>query len=475
MRQLAFSGLFLFALRLWAGPAQAASFDEDFYGVIAAEQAAHRQPATACDRNECRRWWWREGGETSLLAVEHVKNSDSRKVLALCWRRAGSDEDLHCLSDAGRRFPVAAADAEQWRDAYRLANQGAAGASAANLDLTCLPPTVIEGDSSPGRNPVVGVRIRIADGSWSVRFALADGQTIDRAAQYKGAVLGAAELAKNNAGVKQPAIGQWVGVHRRKSDVAMVGSLYQDGPSYFHYVEYVASTLHPEGATIMVARCQSSQPLAYAAPPPATAPAASTAPPSSSPSSAPPASPPASSPAAGASEQAMTFTVDSNGECANCATLTASGEITNDSVGAFAQMLKDQSAQGRKLTALRLHSPGGSVMAALAIGRATRAAGLKTVAEQICASACSLVFMGGATRHAAPMMLGVHQFSASDGAKMNGALSMGVSQILVSELLSYAKEMGIDSEVIGIASATPPGDMHYFGATELLALGLNTK
>lgn len=109
------------------------------------------------------------------------------------------------------------------------------------------------------------------------------------------------------------------------------------------------------------------------------------------------------------------------------------------------------------------------------MGRSIRQWEIKTVVDGDCVSACALVFMGGTTRYASPMSLGVHQISFSDSAQLNGATTAMVSQASVSELLTYPREMCIDSEVISIAAATLPNQMHYFGATELSALNLNTK
>jgi hypothetical protein len=146
-----------------------------------------------------------------------------------------------------------------------------------------------------------------------------------------------------------------------------------------------------------------------------------------------------------------------------------------DSSSAFVNAVNGQTSQGKHVNILRLASPGGSVQPALAMGRSIRRWEIKTVVDGDCVSACALAFMGGVTRSATPMSLGVHQISFSDGAQLSGAASAMVSQVSVSELLIYAKEMGVDSEVISIATATLPSAMHYFGATELSALNLNTK
>lgn len=137
----------MFAL---AQPALAASFKEDFYRVVSAEQAARRQPAVECDQHECRRWWWRDTGNLSLLAVEHVKNSDAHKRLALCWRRAGTEDEMNCVSDAGQRFAVPDADAKKWRSAYIRVNHAASGDNVADLALSCAPPPVGKGKDASG-------------------------------------------------------------------------------------------------------------------------------------------------------------------------------------------------------------------------------------------------------------------------------------------------------------------------------------
>jgi hypothetical protein len=171
----------------------------------------------------------------------------------------------------------------------------------------------------------------------------------------------------------------------------------------------------------------------------------------------------------------MTFTVAKNDDCDNCVTVSAVGRIVSGSDIAFVDAVKMQNAQGKRVSVLNLASPGGSVQPALSMGRSARQWGMKTVVESSCVSACALAFMGGVTRQAAPMTLGVHQVSFSNGPQLSGVATAMVSQVSVSELLTYAKEMGVDSEVIAIASATPPNEMHYFGATELAVLNLNKK
>jgi hypothetical protein len=320
-----------------------------------------------------------------------------------------------------------------------------------SLDLNCAAPVVTKGDASPGRNPVVGAHVLIEKGDWSITFKFADGSTVDRADQYNGNSLSPAQIAKNNASAKQPVIAEWVGSHKRRDDVVMIGSLYQDGSSSYRYVEIVASIRHPDDAKVMVAQCEPV--LATAQPP-----------------SAPPPSNPAQP-----SDPIMAFTAVKNDDCDNCVTVSAVGRFVSGSETAFVDTVKAQTMQGKRVSVVSLASPGGAVQPALSMGRSIRQSGLKTLVESNCVSACALAFMGGVTRHAAPMTLGVHQVSFSNGPQLGGVTTAIVSQVSISEILTYAKEMGVDSEVIAIAAATPPNEMHYFGATELSALNINTK
>jgi hypothetical protein len=297
-----------------------------------------------------------------------------------------------------------------------------------------------------------------------VGFKFADGSFVERADQYKGGSVPAAKIAENNANAKQPAIAQWVGTHRRHADTIMIGSLYEDRPTIYRYVEVVASTQHLDDTKVMVAYC---------APVQATVPQPSSPPPLMPPTP-PPSQPPVSNPA-DPRDAAMAFTVTNNDACDNCVTMSATGQIVSGSDTAFVNAVNGETAHGKQVSILRLVSPGGSVKPALSMGRSIRQRGIKTVVDSNCASACAFVFMGGVTRFASPMTLGVHQFSYSGSGQASIAATAVDSQASVAELLNYAKEMGVDSEVISIASATPPSQIHFFGATELSALNINTK
>jgi hypothetical protein len=457
----ALSCTLLALLAAFSQGARAATVEDSFDSIVGRAKKFNQTPAQGCDANSCWQAWRIVNRQRAMLAIQRSYNSGGG-VDTACWTEpADYMGSMTCMTTRGENFVMSPSSARIWSERVVQANPPAPPASpVVNLDLNCSAPVVAKGDAAPGRNPVVAAHVRLVEGVWSITFRLADGSIVDRADQYNGGGVSAAKLAENNATAKQPAVAEWAGVHKRHGDVVMIGSLYRVDPATYRYVEVVASTRHLDDAKVMVALCGPAASVASSAPPtPAPVTAAPSAP---APSSAP--------------DPSMAFSAARNEDCDNCVTVTAAGTIVAATDKAFLDAVKAQEEQRKRVTVLRLSSPGGSLGSALAMGRFARQKGLKTVAEDICASACAFVFMGGVARHATPMMLGVHQFFLDDGAPSGGAATaIKTSQFTVSELLTYAKEMGVDSEVIGIAEATPPSQMHFFGATELSALNLNTK
>lgn len=450
--------------------ATAATVEDSFVSIVSRANRFNQVPARGCDVNSCWQAWRIINRQRAMLAISRSYDSGG-SVNTACWTEpVDYSGSMTCMTTRGENFVMSPSSSKIWSDRVIKANTPAPPSPppVVNLDLNCSAPVVVRGDAAPGRNPVVAAHVRLVEGLWSITFRLADGSMVDRADQYNGGGVSAAKLAENNASAQQAAIAQWAGAHKRRGDVMMIGSLYRVDPATYRYVEVVASTRRLDDAKIMVANCAPVQSIA-AAPTIAPAPAPLTATPSA-PAQAP-------SPATPTSDgAAMTFLAAKNEDCDSCVTLAAAGTIGAETDKAFLDIVKAQEARGKRVTTLRLASPGGSLGPALAMGRLARQKGVKTVVDDKCVSACAFVFMGGVMRHASPMTLGVHQFFLPEGGETSGAATaIKTSQFTVSELLIYAKEMGVDSEVIGIAGATPPSQMHFFGATELTALNLNTK
>ena len=205
--------------------------------------------------------------------------------------------------------------------------------------------------------------------------------------------------------------------------------------------------------------------------------------------------------AAPASVSALSFDDQgSGGNCDTCQWIAASGEITASTPTEFATFAAHHD---KSIKIIYLSSPGGSVSAAMQLGRAFRKLGMTTVVgesikapgerfEDIgpgeCMSACVLAFAGGKARYyrdrfgvgfdvAAKNALGLHQFYAVAGASpeeldmtAQAAKAFGIenAQILMGVEMAYLAEMGVDPLLLTLASVTKPGDIYTLTEAEAL-------
>jgi hypothetical protein len=214
-----------------------------------------------------------------------------------------------------------------------------------------------------------------------------------------------------------------------------------------------------------------------------------------------------------ASAEPMRFTAASNG--GNCGTpcnwIAAEGEITVDTPRAFERFVGADPLPGQLVV---LHSPGGSVTAAMELGRAFRRHGvlamvarsgsdpqsrtLQVLAPGSCMSACAIAFMGARQRFYDDGMsdtqrpwwswetlrsrLGVHQFyidraaAALDQCLPPGAelaVGMSISQVLSGALVAYAIDIGVDPRVVTLSASAGPEGMRVLSRDEAIALRLS--
>jgi hypothetical protein len=126
---------------------------------------------------------------------------------------------------------------------------------------------------------------------------------------------------------------------------------------------------------------------------------------------------------------------------------------------------------------IALHSTGGSVADALAIGRAIRAAGLATVVPdgRLCLSACPYVLAGGVARRAgAGAAVGVHQHGHGGSGYLPAFLAVEDIQRGQAEVMAYLSNMGVDPRVMIPALSTPPAEIYVLVPAELERYGLVT-
>jgi ATP-dependent protease ClpP protease subunit len=106
------------------------------------------------------------------------------------------------------------------------------------------------------------------------------------------------------------------------------------------------------------------------------------------------------------------------------------GSVTRESKSSFVDVIKKAGAIGcSKPLMLLLESPGGLLADGIALGEEVRAQKLRTVARYGCASACSLIFLGGVERvlSGSRAAIGFHQpKSLSDRECDRFGISLGV-------------------------------------------------
>jgi len=90
------------------------------------------------------------------------------------------------------------------------------------------------------------------------------------------------------------------------------------------------------------------------------------------------------------------------GECV----VALQGAVTRDAAPRFDDIVKEaDTLLCNKPLLLLLESRGGLVLDAIGLGERVRAQGLRTVVRYGCASACSLIFLGGSTTQTLPVAM----------------------------------------------------------------------
>ena len=140
-------------------------------------------------------------------------------------------------------------------------------------------------------------------------------------------------------------------------------------------------------------------------------------------------------------------------------------EITGSFSWAMPQAFGAVLAQAPLARAVRFASPGGHIQPALEIAAIIRARGLDTEAERICASACTLAFLGGRRRTVGPeAWLGFHQ------AKAPGVPPERLDPVMRQ---AYAQS-GVPADFIDHVLRTPPQSVWFPTHAELLAARIIT-
>jgi hypothetical protein len=177
---------------------------------------------------------------------------------------------------------------------------------------------------------------------------------------------------------------------------------------------------------------------------------------------------------------------DGNG--AMCAEkILATGDIELDSASKLLAFVRSPQFQatGIKTPTIAFDSAGGNVVGAMTLGRLIRRLGADTylasryeshvgfndrivASHVICASACTLAFMGGVQRVVEPdARYGVHQFYARHD------IGDRATQNVIVAMAAYIEEMGVDRGVLDVASMVPPEKMYWLPPDAIQKLGVD--
>lgn len=173
----------------------------------------------------------------------------------------------------------------------------------------------------------------------------------------------------------------------------------------------------------------------------------------------------------------------------------AQGSVERDSGAKLERFLQEAPSRGDALPqnpVIAFDSPGGSVAGSMAMGRVIRRLQLSTrvdsmylradgtgiagtgassfVRDAVCASACTLAFMGGVRRTVAEGgRFGVHQFASRAGNTGDSA-----TQATLVVLSRYVEDMGLDRRIVDIASVVPPDKMYWLSAVQMRTLKVDS-
>lgn len=129
-------------------------------------------------------------------------------------------------------------------------------------------------------------------------------------------------------------------------------------------------------------------------------------------------------------------------------------------------------------TRINLNSPGGSVAAAMAVGRSLRANRITAYVEPhaSCLSSCVLVFAGAVGRFGQNPLskVGIHQpyFPVPNGRVDADKVRKAYAPML-SEIRDYLKEMNVSEQLAAEMMKTAPSNVRYLTAEEQESYGLS--
>jgi hypothetical protein len=152
----------------------------------------------------------------------------------------------------------------------------------------------------------------------------------------------------------------------------------------------------------------------------------------------------------------------------------ATGEIDAEAGARLEEFINKNNIPEKSI--LAIHSPGGSLLEGMKLGKVIRAAGLFTYVGREsanpndpmrpgeCYSACALAFLGGQFRWIYPAsMYGVHRFNFTGQIQQN----TDVTQILSASIVQYIRDMGVDPTLFNAMTSTSSDSIYILPQSQL--------
>jgi ATP-dependent protease ClpP protease subunit len=127
-------------------------------------------------------------------------------------------------------------------------------------------------------------------------------------------------------------------------------------------------------------------------------------------------------------------------------------------------------------TQIKLNSAGGSVAAAIAIGRLLRANRMEAVLDNfsVCVSACVLVYAGAVARLGNLGQIGIHQpyLDIPAQAKLDPRTAKNSYETMLRDVRAYLREMNVSEQLADEMLKVPSTSVRYLSADEQDQFGL---
>jgi hypothetical protein len=188
--------------------------------------------------------------------------------------------------------------------------------------------------------------------------------------------------------------------------------------------------------------------------------------------------------------EGQSATIESDIQCNQLCTIQVwmNGEIASDTIGALETLIgqvhqsADRLHKQLGMSTLHIDSPGGSVAAAMAIGRLIRkenmqvSVGLpsKSVPVRIvdrCISACVLILAGGVERSF--YVIGIHRpYLEVPAQEVNATFVQDYYGEMLEQIRSYFREMNVSERLADTMLRIAPEDIQYITYKDAKAYGL---